>query len=183
MRWIACLEICILISGCGVAPQPERAKTVAAFEIPLTSEGDRSAFLSVLRQAAEAAGMHVDSASDQELASMAKFSPAAKMTVDATVWRGSNDDESIAVAMDQHDHLGAVWITFSKGEDAAAATRFRERAMAEIRLHWPNTLSLPIMPTGAIPLHSDLIRTPGGYIVNPSAASKYSFKAAEERHP
>jgi hypothetical protein len=50
-----------VIGGCGVSTsQPESAKTVAAFEIPLPSEADRNQFLSVLRAAAEADGMHVD---------------------------------------------------------------------------------------------------------------------------
>lgn len=55
------------------------------------------------------------------------------------------------------------------------ASRFRENAMREIMLRWPGTLSLPIMPTGAIPLVEDLVRTPNGYVVNPSAAHKYEL--------
>lgn len=53
--------------------------------------------------------------------------------------------------------------------------------MSQIMLRWPETLSLPIMPTGAIPLHSDLIRTPNGYVVNPAEAHKYSLGGAESR--
>ena len=68
--------------------------------------------------------------------------------------------------MDYRDHLGEVWIAFFKGEDSALASRFRERAIHEIMLHWPGTLPLPIMPTGAIPLHRDLLRTPTGYVLN-----------------
>jgi len=37
--------------------------------------------------------------------------------------------------------------------------------MREIMQRWPCTLSLPIMPTGAIPLHGDLVRTSNGYMV------------------
>lgn len=77
--------------------------------------------------------------------------------------------------MDQSDHLGQVWLTFSRGEGLAMSGRFRERAMHEIMLRWPNTLALPIMPTGAIPLHGDLIQTPFGYIVKPSEAHKYDL--------
>jgi hypothetical protein len=182
MRWIACLEICMLVSGCDVPPQPEGFKTVAAFEIPLTSEEARTEFLSLLRRAAEVEGMHVDSESEQDLANEAKLIPETEMTIHAQVWRGSHDDEPIATVMDQRDHLGEVWITFSKGKDTGAVNRFRERIMREIRLHWPNTLSLPIMPTGAIPLHHDLIRTPDGYIVDPTAAAKYGLEPAGEPH-
>lgn len=91
----------------------------------------------------------------------------------AAVWRGSDDDEPLATIMDQADHIGQVWIMFSKGEDPAVNRRFQDRAMHAILDRWPNTLTLPIMPSGAIPLHRDLVRTPTGYEVNPAAASKY----------
>jgi hypothetical protein len=113
MRWIVTFAICVVVTGCGAA-QPESARTVAAFEVPLPSEADRSQFLSVLRAAAEAEGMHVDAASSSELEKMAKAIPGAKMTMNAAVWRGSNDEEVVASAMDQHDHLGQVWIMFSR---------------------------------------------------------------------
>lgn len=163
----------------GEAGQPESMKTVAAFEVPLQSKADREEFLSVLRAAAEVEGMHVDAESDTDLVSEATVSPNFQMTMKAAVWRGSNDDEAVASAMDQFDHLGQVWLMFSRGEDPAMATRFRERAMHDIMLLWPGTLSLPIMPTGAIPLHRDLIRTPTGYIVNPSEAHKYDLVATK----
>jgi len=180
MRWIVTLAICVVVTGCGAA-QTESARTVAAFEVPLPSEADRSQFLSVLRAAAEAEGMHVDAATSNELEKMAKAIPGAEMTMSAAVWRGSNDDEVVASAMDQHDHLGQVWIMFSRGKDPTPTSRFRERAMREITLRWPGTLSLPIMPTGAIPLHRDLVRTPNGYIVNPSEPHKYRLDGAESR--
>ena len=180
MRWIVTLAICVVVTGCGAA-QPESARTVAAFEVPLPSEADRSQLLSVLRAAAEAEGMHVDAASSNELENMAKAIPGAKMTINAAVWRGSNDREVVASAMDQHDHLGQVWIMFSRGRDPTLTSRFRESAMREITLRWPGTLPLPIMPTGAIPLHRDLVRTPNGYMVNPSEAHKYHLDGAENR--
>src|SRR5216683_4325243 len=103
MRWIVTLAICVVVTGCGAA-QPESARTVAAFEVPLPSEADRSQFLLVLRAAAEAEGMHVDAASSQELKQQAEAIPALEMTVHAAVWRGPNDDELVASAMDQQDH-------------------------------------------------------------------------------
>jgi hypothetical protein len=175
LRGALAVAACAVVTGCGYAQQPQSAKTVAAFEVPLPSEPERNQFLSVLRATAQAEGLHVDAASSQELDRQAKVSPAFEMTMNATVWRGSNDAEALASAMDQPDHLGQVWISFFRGEDPTLAGRFRERAMREIMLRWPDTLSLPIMPTGAIPLHRDLIRTPNGYIVNPSEAHKYEL--------
>lgn len=172
MRWLATLGTCVAVTACGVA-QPESARTVAAFEVPLPSETDRNEFLSGLAAAAKAEGMHVDAASTQELEREAKVSPEFEMTMNATVWRGPNDNEAMASAMDHRDHLGRVWIAFFRGQDPTVAKRFRERAMRYITLRWPGTLSLPIMPTGAIPLSRDLIRTPNGYVVNPSEARKY----------
>jgi hypothetical protein len=170
----------VKVHGRGEA-QPESARTVAAFEVPLPSEADRSQFLSVLRAAAEPEGMHVDATSSQELERESKVSPEFQMTLNAAVWRGSKDDEPVASAMDRHDHLGQVWITFLRGKDPTLTRKFQESAMREIMLRWPGTLSLPIMPTGAIPLHGDLVRTPNGYIVNPSEAHKYGLDDAQER--
>lgn len=169
----------ISIAGCGVASQPESAKTVAAYEVPLPSQVDRDQFLEILRSAAANEGMHVDAASNEDLKQQSKVGPAFKMTMNAGVWKGANDDEPIAYAMDQPDHLGQVWIVFSKGEDVIQNSRLREAAMREIMRNWSETPSLPIMPTGAIPLHRDLIRTPEGYVVNPAEAHRYELNAGE----
>ncbi len=179
LRWIAPPVICVLIAGCGIAAQPESAKTVAAFEVPLLSEVDRNQFISILRETAAAEGMHVDVESAQDLARETKIGPLFAKTMNLAVWRGANDDEAIASAMDLPDNLGQVWIMFSRGKDPTLSSRFRESAMREIMLRWPDTLSLPIMPTGAIPLHRDLIRTPNGYIVNPSEAHRYELYGTE----
>jgi hypothetical protein len=125
--------------------------------------------------------MHVDAESSEDLRAEAKVSPNFEMTMKAAVWRGSNDDEAVASAMDQFDHLGRVWIMFSRGNDPTLTDRFRENAMREIKLRWPGTLSLPVMPTGAIPLAQDLLRTPSGYVVNPSEAHKYDMTAVGTR--
>jgi hypothetical protein len=168
MRWLAAALACSIVSGC-VAEQPESAETVAAYEVLLHSEQDRVEFLAVIGEAARAEGLHLDAATRQELELL-----IAERTVHAAVWRGDTDDEPEAVIMDHPDHLGEVWIMFSRGENPQLATRFRERAIGEIMARWPATLSLPIMPNGAIPLHEDLIRTPEGYIIDPAAASKYA---------
>jgi hypothetical protein len=181
MRWVLSITILVAIAGCGTATQPESAKTVAAYEVPLPSESDRDEFLSVLRAAAEREGMHVDVVSKAELERQAKVSSNFQMTMNAAVWRGPNDEEAVASAMDRPDHLGQVWLMFSRGEDPKVATRFREGALHDILLHWPETLALPIMASGAIPLSRDLIRTPAGYIVKPSEAHKYNLAGTEWR--
>lgn len=174
MRGIILLAICLILQGCGASSQPESIKIVAAFEIHLPTETQRNEFLAIMSQVAEAEGHHLDFASQQELKRTAKSIPRAKMTIHAAVWRGANDDECLATIMDQHDHLGQVWIAFTKGKDPVVASSFRKAAMDKIKHRWPDILSLPIMPNGAIPLHRDLIRTPSGYVVSPDAASKYA---------
>lgn len=175
MRMVAllCLLIC---SGCGVAPQPDSIRTVAAYEIPLPTESDRAAFLAILRRNAEAGGFHLDAASAEELRILSRVSP---LTLNATVWLGEDDDEVVVSAMDHADHLGRIWLSFSKGENPPRFVAFRNSLMVELRRTWPDIAPLPIMPTGAIPLPDDLVRTAAGYQVKPSARSKYQIPAQE----
>jgi hypothetical protein len=171
------LFLLVVITGVawGLRPvkQPDSLKTIAAYSVSLTSEKDRSDFLRVLRAAANDQGMHVDAGSRQELEALAKDIPEASMTIHAAVWKDQNDKEPVADVMDL-GHLHDAWIMFSKGTDPQFNAQFRGRVMREIMRRWPDTLSLPIMPTGAIPNPGDMIRTPGGYKVNPAAASKYA---------
>jgi hypothetical protein len=99
----------------------------------------------------------------------------APITINATVWRGKNDDEPIASVMDRADHIGLGWLTFSKTEEPERTARFRDIVMKQIKIRWPKTVALPIMPTGAIPLHDDLVLTKDGYRVKRGAASKYEL--------
>lgn len=162
----------LLCAGC-IAAQPESARTVAAFEVPLTTSTDKSEFLDLLRSQAERHGYHVDAASEAELAQMSEVSP---ITFNAAVWRG-DDDEAVASAMDFQDHIGRVWLTFTLGEDPERSRRFRDELVPQIERLWPGTASLPIMPNGAIPLARDLVRTPTGYDVHPAAAARYQDTA------
>jgi hypothetical protein len=160
----------LVCAACGVVEQPKSAETVAAYEVPLPTPADKRRFLALLSQKAEAAGFHVDAATDEQLKATSAVSP---QTFNATVWRGQDDEEPIASAMDLQDRLGRVWISFSLGEDPARSRQFREALIPAVREAWPDTASLPIMPNGGIPLTEDLVRTPRGYIVKPSAAAKY----------
>ena len=171
MRWteFALLFLCL---ACGVEPQPESARTVAAFEVPLPSAPERAEFLALIGAVAEVEGLHVDAADAEDLRRLSEIAP---MTIHAAVWRGPNDDESVASIEDLPDNLGRAWITFARGEDPALVTRFRERAMRRIFERWPSTQSLPIMPSGVIPLPADLRLTPQGYRVRPDAAARYEL--------
>ncbi len=168
-RVITCLSL--VCAACGSVKQPEWAETVAAYEVPLPTAADKTRFLDLLREEAEAQGYHVDAATPHELAVQSEISP---MTFSASVWRGEDDDESMVSAMDFQDRIGRVWIAFPRGQDSHRSTRFRESLVPKIKSVWRDTASLPIMPSGAIPLTADLVRTPSGYTVNPAAAAKYN---------
>ncbi|MEJ7777015.1 MAG: hypothetical protein WKF52_06500 [Sphingomicrobium sp.] len=142
---------------------------MAAYEVPLPTASDKARFLDLLGKVAEAEGYHVDAASPSELKVVSEVSP---MTFNASVWRG-DDEESMASAMDFRDRIGRVWISFPEGDDPSRSARFREILVPKIKEAWPQTASLPIMPNGAIPLTNDLVRTPYGYEVKPSAATRY----------
>ena len=164
--------ILIACSACRVATQPPSTETVAAFEVPLPTAKDRAAFVAILRDAAKVEGGHVDVASEAELRTTGEMMPLAKMSIHAGVWGDSDDKDSWAIIMDQHDHIGQVWIMFSKAEDEESASRFRKRAMQNIGARW-DVISLPIIVRRSIPLRRDLVRTPAGYRLNPSAALRY----------
>jgi hypothetical protein len=147
MRWMASFLICMVIAGGGVATQPESARTVAAFEVPLPSEADRNEFLSVLRAAAEVEGMHVDAASKAELEREANVSPNFKMTMKAAVWRGSNDDEGVASAMDLITGAG-VWAFMANIHDQQMWLAFVVAVSPCPLQLWPiNGASLVAMPS------------------------------------
>jgi hypothetical protein len=162
----------VACSACRVAPQPGSARTVAAYEIPLPTALDRAALIDLLSEEARAEGFHVDASSDEVNKQLSEVSP---LTINAAVWRGKDDDEPIASVMDGADHPGLAWLTFSKSETPGRTARLKARVMKRIMLRWPKTQALPIMPTGAIPLHDDLVRTRAGYRVKRAAASKYAL--------
>ncbi|WP_177221910.1 hypothetical protein [Brevundimonas viscosa] len=174
----------MVVSGC-VAPQPHSGRTVAAFEVQLHTPSDRAEFLAILRQVSQAEGLHVDAENDESLRYTAEAIPEANRTLRAAIWRGTEDDHAEAVIMDGHDHLGLVWIAFLEGEDPASATRFRERVMNRLVLRWPETMSLPVMPTGSIPNPHQLVKTRSGYKLDPAYVSSYEVKASSRlvSHP
>ena len=130
----AILILPVLLMGCGVAEQPEWAKTVAAYEVPLPTAADKARFLELLSEEAEAQGFHVDSATADELRIQSEASP---ITFNATVWRGEDDDETIASAMDFKDHIGRIWLSFSRGSDPNRMSHFRETLIPRIEKLWP----------------------------------------------
>ncbi len=166
------LGFALLVGGCGAVDQPQWVRTVAAYEVSLPTSKDHKRFLALLEAHAEQQGFHVDAATEAELRTLSQVAP---ITFKASVWRGDDDDESMASAMDSKEHLGRIWISFPRGKDPELSDRFRTELVSDIVLLWPDTRALPIMPNGAIPLARDLARENDRYIVRPSAAAKYEL--------
>ena len=165
------LTLMAVCSSCASAKQPESARTVAAFEVPLPTPTDKLAFLTIVREEAARVGYHLDAATTDQRRQLSEVSP---ITMNAAVWRG-NDDEAVASAMDGADHLGSVWFTFSNGTEPERVAAFRVKVMRRVSARWTQTMRLPIMPTGAIPLRRDLVRTSSGYEVDPREKAKYQL--------
>lgn len=173
------LTALVLALACGACvPDQRSVRTVEAVEIPLKSNTDRSDLVTLLRRHASVDGtMHVDDGTKN----WREFErqngptlPGGKGTIFVGVWRGKDDDEPVAAA-DDMGHPNRAWLTFARGVDADRATRFREAVMADVRERWPDARSLPIMPTGAIPLPQDLKLTDSGYKVARNAAANYEL--------
>ena len=178
VRWMGLVSTAVAFASACHPVDQQNARTVAAIEIPLRTDADRHDFVEILRrEASTVPDLHVDDVTPrwrQFEAQNGATLPGGKGTIFVGVWRGRNDDESIAQA-DDMGHPGRVWLTFSRGEDIARSAAFRSRVLADVQRRWPNAVSLPILPSGAIPLTEDLELTPSGYRVLPSAASRYGL--------
>ena len=125
----------------------------------------------LLREQASTFGYHVDSAKPEELRQLSEVSP---ITMNLAVWRGANDEEPVASAMDLPNNLGRIWLSFSKGSDPAKVVAFRKAVMAQVMQRWPDTRSLPVLAGRTIPLPEDLERTADGYRLKDSAKARYA---------
>lgn len=173
------IVVTLFCLSCCVQPQPESHRTVTAYEVPLSTVAERHRFLDLLRREAAAFGFHVDAATDEELRVVSEVSP---LTINAAIWRGE-DEEIIASAMNPPTEPDRTWITFAKGENPALSAAFRKRLTRAIIRYWPQMLSLPIMPTGAIPNPEDMERTPSGYAVKASERWRYEEPKAPPAAP
>jgi hypothetical protein len=173
-RWILRAALFALLVACAPVDQ-ESVRTVAAVEIQLRTEADRSDLVSMLRRHAGASGLHVDDVSERWQAFEREanmIAPEDRGTFYVGVWRGEDDDEAEVLADDQF-HPGRAWVTFPRGQQPDRSTRVREPLLAEIRQRWPGARALPILPTGGLPLVDDLVATESGYRIVRSAAQRY----------
>jgi hypothetical protein len=166
----------VLLAACSPVDQ-ESVRTVAAIEVPLQTEGDRTDLVAMLRRHADASGLHVDDGSEEwrQFEREANlFAPEDRLTFNVGVWRGANDDEAEAFADDRF-HPGRIWVTFLRGSEPDRSTSFRVPLLAEIRRRWRDARPIPILPSGGVPLVGDLVLTRNGYRIARSAAATYGL--------
>ena len=168
--------LALALATCGQVPQPDSLRTVAAIEIPLATQADRSDLLALLRRQAEAQGLHVDDVSEERrrMNETMPLPPEMRGTLYAGVWRGANDEE-MEVGADDMGHPGRAWLTFARGTDPVRSTRVRDAFLTALKRRWPGARPIPIMPTGALPLAQDLRWTAQGYRVARDAAAGYEL--------
>ncbi len=171
------LAFLFAIVACGPIDQSS-VQTVAAIELRMDGPAEEAALLAILKQHAHAAsGLHVDDASAKGRAVETEIGilpPEDRLTVSFAVWRGENDEEPEVLADDRY-HPGRIWVTFMRGSNAARSTHFRDPLVAALRARWPDARTLPILPSGAVPLAEDLVATDGRYLVRRSAAARYEL--------
>jgi hypothetical protein len=170
------LAILAPLLACSPADQ-ESVRTVAAMEVVLRSAADRADLLSILRRRAAAdPSLHVDdvSARWRDLAAGAASLPEVDGTIYVGIWRGENDDE-LEVDANDMGHKGRVWLTFPKGTQPDRSTKLSTGLIGAVRDRWPDAEPLPVLPSGALALSTDLRKTSAGYKVAKSAAGRYGL--------
>lgn len=177
MKWFFASPVpAICLLGC--APDQDAARYVEAIEIPLDVATERHELAELLSdEARRHSGLHVDDVStryaryheDIEL-----LRPDQRPTVSISVWRGEDDDELVAT-VDDLSHRGRVWATFLRGKNPEQEAPFREAAIELIRERWPNSKSLPILPSGGLPNEDHFVATDEGYKLRRSEAHNYDL--------
>ena len=165
-----------LLMGCAPVSQPDRLRFEAAVEVPMSEPADRRDLIAMLQRHAAAGGLHVDDNSDEARGSGGEPSVIAGRTIYIGVFRGSEDDD-MEVSVDDGGHPGRAWVIFSRGAHPDLAARTRAALRDDIFRRWPSAQRLPVLPSGGLPLASDLRLTPNGYGIARSAARDYQLPA------
>ncbi|WBO22071.1 hypothetical protein [Sphingomonas abietis] len=170
----------LALSACSTSAASNDQSPIAAIEVPTPSRDDQSDLIEILKRVAPKQGFHVDDVSQQwrEFARQAEDHPSpARKTLYAGVWSGKNDDDFIAAA-DDGGHKGRSWIICYSGHHPAAAKRFWLELKAAVYHRWPTAQPIPILPSGAVPLSTDLQLTSSGYQIIRTAAARYGLPAS-----
>lgn len=177
-RFVASVLLCLTLPvgclrACQPVPQPESLRTVAAFEVPIRTAADRTDLLAILNREAAAEGLEVHAESQEALEQRNQTMPDDRTTTSIEVRRGDAWQGNEAHISDT-GRDGHTWISFSRGKVPALARRFRDRVMRKIVDRWPDTLSVPVADTGALPHRTDLVLGDQGYEIDPAKLAGYT---------
>lgn len=165
-----------LLIACAPVPQPARLRFEAAIEVPVTGPADRRDLAAMLQRHAAAGGLHVDDNSEEARGVGGEPSLISGRTIYIGVFRGTEDDD-MEVLVDDGGHSGRAWVIFSRGAHPDLAARTRAALQDDIFRRWPGAQRLPVLPSGGLPLASDLRLSPDGYRIVRSAARDYQLPA------
>ncbi len=170
------LAFALVSSACTIDQESNRY--TEALEIPLNDDSDRRALVDILYSATRAhEDMHVDDVSERYAAyhnEVEVLDASDRPTISISVWIGENDDDLVA-SIDDLGHRDRVWATFLKGEDVEQHRQFRLKAVEAIRKQWPETRSIPILPSGGIGNPADFVIIDGDYRIDRAQAQTYDL--------
>jgi hypothetical protein len=173
---LAIILLLLCVSGCHSNPA-QVSRVTSAIEVPLQSPADDADLIGILRRFAAANGMHVDDVSQKWRDFQRDANPPAqtRMSIYVGMWRGS-EDHDLEASIEDMGHLRRAWLAFydDGGKEGLPASA-RSTILAQIKKRWPDATSLPVLPSGGLPLASDLRHTEDGYKIAPDAAQRYNI--------
>jgi hypothetical protein len=178
MLKVTALTMLALTCACSRSAAADSFKSVEVVEVPMRTAADHNDLIAMMRTLAASHGMHVDDDSQKWADFQRSLPPKQPVDTRATiyvgVWRGSTDDD-FEVSVSDMMHLGRAWVTFLKGGHEDLPDKVRQEVTGEIKRRWPNSRSVPVLPSGGEPLAEDLRLTPDGYKIVASAGPRYGL--------
>lgn len=167
----ALLLIMCLASACGTGRTLRYADAV---EVPI--DPNESAQLSALLEDAakrERFFFRDDSAYMNETTN-------GQLTVHMTLFRPLEGEKEWPEVKVQAEANHSPWVLFlppAEERYAEPTASTRQRILSALRARWPNLRTVPILPSGGVPLSQDVVWTRDGYKVAPEKASGYELPA------
>ena len=171
------LLILLITVGCR-SNHSDVPRVILAIEVPLKTPSDDTDLVAILRNYAAAHGMHVDDDSQRwrEFQRDSNAPANTRMSIYVGMWRGSKD-EDMEVGIDDMGHLRRAWVSFYRGGKQDLPAPALAQILRQITNRWSDAVYLPALPSGGLPLESDLRRTPSGYKIAPGSAERYDLPA------
>lgn len=168
------LFVLVVLVGCGWVLRPvdqTSIRQVRAVEVPIRSATDREDLKNIMKRHGDKYGLHfVDTTASWQAAP-----PELRKTLYFALDRPVKQREEWEITAEDEGKGTDPWIVFFYGVDPPRAKASRDLLVSALRERFPNLLDVPIMPTGALPLRQDLIRTQAGYEVRPDRAADYGL--------